>query len=325
MTEEKDEVLAVIDGDEIAFIVASACEKRTVKLTNALSEQSAVFKNKTEFKNFTKGLEVPEELFTLEEIQTADDLPSALHTVKVILENIKTACAATAIEIYLSGKDNFRDLIPLPSKYKSNRADVLKPLLLKDIRAYLVRKGAKIIDGQEVDDVVAHRMWDGYKSDKKIIGVTADKDACGSAGWLYNRDKMEAPEFIDGKGVGELHLDGKNKVRGTGRKWGYLQWLIGDPTDGYNPCEICGVRYGEKSAYKLLEPLKTDKECIQAVYDQYKAWYPAEVKYTAYTGEEITTDVIGVMQMYMDCYRMRRFPDDKVFVKDILAKLEIVL
>lgn len=321
MTEEKENVVAVIDGDEIAFIVASACEKRTIKITNCLNDVSTVFKTRTEFKNFTKGLEIPEELFTIEDVQTADDLPAALHTVKVILDNIKEACQATEIEIYLSGADNFRDSIPLPSKYKSNRKDTIKPLLLKDIRAYLVRKGAKIVNGQEVDDVVSHRMWDGYKAKTKIIGVTQDKDACGSAGWLYNRDKMEAPEFIDGKDVGQLHIDAKNKVRGTGRKWGYLQWLIGDPTDGYNPCEICKVKYGEKSAFKLLDPLTTDKECIQAIYDQYKAWYPAEVQYTAWDGTEVVTDAIGIMQMYMDCYRMRRWKDDVVNVSELLTKL----
>lgn len=325
MSEEKEEVIAVIDGDEIAFIVASACEKRTIKVSNALSETSSAFKTRTEFKSFLKGLEIPEELFTIEDVQVADDLPNALHTVKVILDNIKEACQADKVEIYLSGKDNFRDEIPLPSQYKSNRKDTIKPILLKDIRAYLVRKGAKTVNGEEVDDVVAHRMYDGWKTKQKIIGVTADKDACGSAGWLYNRDKMEAPEFIDGKDVGQLHIDAKNKVRGTGRKWGYLQWLIGDSTDGYNPCEICKIKYGEKSAFKLLEPLKTDKECIQAIYDQYKVWYPAEVKYTAWNGVEVVTDAVGIMQMYMDCYRMRRWRDDKVFVKDILKKLEIKL
>ena len=50
----------------------------------------------------------------------------------------------------------------------------------------------------------------GLKSKQKIIGVTTDKDACGNTGWLYNRDKMTEPEFIDNT-LGLLFLDSKGK------------------------------------------------------------------------------------------------------------------
>lgn len=320
----KKDIIAVIDGDEIAYQIAAACETRSIKATNSLNKESSSFKHRTELKKFLHGLEVPEGFYDIEDVQVADELSNALHSVKVVVDNIKVACKADQIEIYISGKDNFRDSIPLPTKYKSNRTDSLRPILLTEIRAYLVKKyNAVVVDGAEVDDVVCYRMWDGYKSKQKIIGVTADKDACGSSGWLYNRDKMTEPEFIDG--FGELYIDAKNKVRGKGRKWGYTQWIVGDSCDGYNPSEIAKVKYGEKSAYKLLEPLKTDKECIQAVYDLYKSWYPSEVKYADWQGNEVVTDVVGIMQMYMDCYRMRRWKDDTVSVKDILAKMEICM
>ena len=319
-----DEIIAVIDGDEIAYQIAAACETRTIKVTNKLNKESSSFKHRTEMKKFLHGLDVPDDFFEVEDVQTADDIANANHSVKVVVDNIKAACKADKLEVYLSGKNNFRDSLPLPSKYKGNRADSIRPLLLDEIRAYIVKKyGAKIVDNEEVDDVVCHRMWDGYKTGQKIIGVTVDKDACGSAGWLYNRDKMTEPEYIDG--LGELIIDGKGKVRGKGRKWGYHQWLIGDSTDGYNPCEICKVKFGEKSSYKILEPLQTDKECIQAVYNTYKSWYPEEVKYTDWQGSEVVTDCMGIMQMYMDCYRMRRWVGDEVNVRELLVKLEIAL
>lgn len=318
------EIIAVIDGDEIAYKIAAACEIRTIKATNTTNSESSVFKHRTELKKFLAGLEVPEGHFIIEDGQTADVLANALHSVKVSIESIQTACKADKIEIYLSGKDNFRDTIPLPTKYKSNRSDNLRPLLLTDIRAYIAKKyDAKTVDGEEVDDVVCHRMWDGYKSKQKIIGTTQDKDACGSSGWLFNPEKMTEPLFIDG--LGSLTLDSKGKVRGTGRKWGYLQWIVGDPTDCYNPSEIAKVRYGEKSAYKLLEPLQTDKECIQAVYDLYKSWYPGETTYTDWTGFDRTEDVFFIMQMYLDCYWMRRWEGDRPLVREMLTKLEIVL
>lgn len=322
MARNNKEVIVVIDGDEIAFQIAAACETRSILATNLISKQGCEFKHRTEMKKFLQGLDIPEEFFSIEDLQVADELPNALHSVKVVVDNIKSACKADKIEMYISGKDNFRDNIPLPSKYKDNRKDTIRPLLLNDIRAYLVKKySATVVDGVEVDDVLCYRMWNGYKSKQKIIGATIDKDACGSSGWLYNRDKMTEPEFIEG--LGELYLDSKGKVRGKGRKWLYTQWLIGDPTDFYNPCEICKVKYGEKSAYKLLKDLTNDKECVQAVYNQYKEWYPSEVKYTDWQGNEVVTDVIGIMQMYLDCARMRRWDGDTVNVKDMLSKLGV--
>lgn len=319
---DNKEIIAVLDGDEICYSIAAACEDRTIKATNQLNNEFSSFKHRTELKKFLHGLEVPDDFYLIEDVQVADDIANACHSVKVSVDSIKQACKADKIEVYLSGKDNFRDLIPLPTKYKSNRQDQLRPILLDEVRAYMVKKyKAVIVNGEEVDDVVCHRMWDGAKAGQKIIGVTRDKDSLGSTGWLYNRDKMTEPEYIEG--LGELHIDAKNKVRGKGRKWGYLQWLIGDTTDGYRPTEICGAKYGEKSAYKLLEPLKTDKECIQAVYETYKSWYPNEVKYVDWQGNEVVTDVIGIMQMYMDCYRMRRWRGDSVSVKELLIKMGI--
>ena len=37
----------------------------------------------------------------------------------------------------LSGKNNFRDNLPLPSKYKGNREDMIRPLLLNDVKDYI--------------------------------------------------------------------------------------------------------------------------------------------------------------------------------------------
>ncbi len=325
-----NETILVQDGDELAFIIASACEKRSIKAVNSTNDAFCVFKHRTELKKFLTGLEVPEEFFIVSDLQEADDISSAIHTIKVRLNNFKETCEADELEIYLSGKDNFRNFIPLPTQYKSKRKDLIKPLLLQEIRDYLVsRYGAEVVNGREVDDKVCERMWDGYISHQKIIGSTIDKDAKGCAGWLYDTDKMMAPEFI--QGLGSLWLEestnAKGKVettvRGKGRIWMYTQWLMGDPTDDYNPCEICKVKFGEKSAYKLLKDCTTDTEAVQVVYDTYKKWYPAEVKYTSWEDKEIVTDVFGIMQMYLDCARMRRWADDTLDVKDLLTKLGV--
>jgi len=146
-----DEIIAVIDGDEIAYQIAAACETRTIKVTNKLNKESSSFKHRTEMKKFLHGLDVPEDFFEVEDVQTADDIANANHSVKVVVDNIKAACKADKLEVYLSGKNNFRDSLPLPSKYKGNRADSIRPLLLDEIRAYIVKKyGAKIVDNEEI-------------------------------------------------------------------------------------------------------------------------------------------------------------------------------
>lgn len=318
----KSKTIAVVDGDEIAFVVAAACETRSISAQNSLSGQVSKFKHRTELSKFLKGLDVPDDFYKIEDVIVADDIANALHSVKVIMDNIKTACKAEVMEVYISGKDNFRDSIPLPTKYKSNRKDVVKPVLLAEVRAYLVKKyHAKVVDGVEVDDICAYRMWDGYKSQQKIIAVTQDKDVLSNMGWYYNRNNMTEPEFIEG--LGELHINHKNEVKGRGRKWGYHQWLIGDSSDGYKPTELCGKRFGEKSSYAILAELETDRDCIQAVYNQYKEWYPNPITYTTWDGEIRTVDCISIMQMYMDCYRMRRWEGDCVNVSDLLTKLNI--
>ena len=198
--------IAVIDGDEICFKIAAACETRSILVTNKGNSQASSFKHRTEFKKFLEGVNVPSDFFDVVDVQTPEDIANCFHSVKVVIEKIKKACGADEIEVYLSGKDNFRDSIPLPSKYKGSRADTLRPVLLEDVRKYMKTKyHAKIVDGCEVDDVVCERMYTGYTSEQKIIGVTCDKDACGSVGWLFNPDKMLEPIFIDG--LGSLWLE----------------------------------------------------------------------------------------------------------------------
>lgn len=316
------QIIAVIDGDEIAYRIAAACEKRTINVINKSNGKSAKFNNRTELKNILAGLEVPEGHFDISDHQEADKIENALHSVKVSISNIKEKCKADKVELYLSGKDNFRDSIPLPTRYKASRDDTIRPLLLKEIREYIETKySAVIVNGQEVDDVVCHRMYDGFKNKEKIVGVTTDKDARGSVGWLFNPDKMSEPEFING--LGKLYIDDKDKVRGEGRKWLYCQTLMGDPTDDYKPTEICKVRFGEKGAFKILDPLTTDQECWQAIYDTYKKWYPDMTTYTDWQGVERTVDVFFIMQMYFDCARMRKFENDTCDVKELLIKMGV--
>lgn len=327
---DNDTVL-VIDCDEVVFDIASAAEQRGILVTNTTNEAQSTFKHRTELKEFLGGLEVPEGHYTVIDTQVAEPARNAFSTIKSKLFNLKEKFNTDNIELYLGGKGNFRDDLPLPIKYKSGRAETIRPLLLQECRDYLIKyHNAKVIDGRECDDVIAERMYDGFTSGKKIIGVSSDKDQAGQGyGWIYNPNKMEDAQNVSG--LGELFLDDKGKVRGWGRKFLYLQFgMIGDPVDTYNPRDIYAQlhgkkpTFGEKAAYKLLVDCKTDKECLIACRDLYIKWYGTErFSYKCWQGNQHEVTYLDVMQLYLDCARMRRWEDDTVLVKDMFNKLKV--
>ena len=313
--------IAVIDGDLLAFKASAANEVRSIKALHKPSGRSKIFKHRTELKQLI-GDKFPIEDFEIQDVQECEDVSFALHTVKQMIKNICDACGTDKFEIYLSGKDNFRDELELPQKYKGNREGLMIPLQLKEVKRYLIDVQKAEVVTSEADDKISMRQWEGLKAKQKVIGCSTDKDSMGTDGWVYNWDKMSEPMLV--KGLGDLYLDDKGKVRGHGAKWKYLQWIVGDTIDGLNPCYLAGVKFGEKSGYKLLKDLQTDKECWQAVHDLYKSWYPQEINYVDQCGREVTKDYLGVAQVYWDGIHMLRFDGDFVNVREVMQKMGIV-
>ncbi len=313
--------ICVIDGDILAFKASAANEVRSIKALHKPSQRSKIFKHRTELKELI-GDKFPFEDFEITDVQECEDVSHALHTVKQMIKNICEVCGTDKFEIYLSGKDNFRDELELPQKYKGNREGLMIPLQLKEVKRYLVDvQGALIVQG-EADDKISMRQWEGLKAKQKVIGCSTDKDSMGTDGYIYNWDKMDKPTLV--KGLGELYLDSKSKVRGHGSKWKYLQWLVGDQIDGLNPCYLAKIKFGEKSAYKILKDLETDRDCWQTVHDLYKSWYPKEVTYVDQCGREVTKDYLGLAQVYWDGIHMLRWEGDFVDIRGVMQKMGIV-
>lgn len=339
------DTILVVDGDELAFVHACAAEQKLLVYTNTTNNFEHGFKNKTEFAKFTAGLDIPENHYTTEEKRVAEPKQNAFSTVKKKLLWLQQKFNTDKIEIYISGDDNFRDSLPLPKhpdpeksgQYKGQRDPNAKPLLLEEVKEYLIRYwNAKVVNGFEADDMLCMRVWDGYTNKQKIIGLTQDKDRLGNLGWWYDHindvDGKGEPQFIDG--LGEVFRDTSAKTEkswGHGRKWLYYQWLVGDGVDNYDPRDIAKQlgtklkRFGEKTAVDLLAPLLTDKDCLQAVHDKYLEWYGNEpFEYEVYDGTKRTVDYIDVMQLYFDCAKMLRWESDKVDVRQMLAKMGII-
>jgi len=313
--------LVCIDGDILAYRAAAACEKRSIVVTHRGSGREKEFDTRTEFKKSLEGSKWTILDFDVVDKQEAENPVFAKHSVKTTINSICEACGTDNYHIVMSGKGNFRLDLPLPTRYKSNRSGMTKPLLLPDVRDYLVQHhAAEVTEGVEADDVLCEYAYTGFKEGRIIVQSSIDKDALSNMGYVYDWTKMEKPIYISG--IGNLEESVK-KVTGTGRKWFAFQQIVGDVADGFKPTELCGIKYGEKSAYKLLNDLKTDKEIWQAVYNQYKVWYPEPVTYKAWDGTEYTKDAAELLQLYTDCCHMRRWKNDRVVVKDVLTKLKI--
>lgn len=329
--EDDNDIILCIDMDEVLFDCASACEQKGILVTNTTNEAQSTFKNRTEMKNFLTGLTVPEDFYNIIDTQVAEPARNAFANIKAKIHNLKTKFKTNNVELYVSGTGNFRNDLALPIKYKSGRKDSLRPLLLPECKEYIIKyHKAIVVDDIECDDKIAERMYDGFRSGKKIIGVSSDKDQAGQGyGWIYNPNKMI--EAKDVNGLGDLYLDDKGKVRGWGRKFLYYQFgMVGDPVDSYNPRDIYeqlhGKKptFGEKAAYKLLVGCKNDVECLTACRDLYIKWYgTGRFKYKCWKGDEHEVDYLDVMQLYLDCARMRRWKDDLVNVRDMFARLKV--
>lgn len=132
--------------------------------------------------------------------------------------------------ICLTDKDNFRKKI-LPT-YKSNRKDVVKPLLLSSLKDYLAREYESYTrPGLEADDVMGilsthPRIVQG----KKVI-ISIDKDLTQIPGWYFNPDKDTKANKITAEEGNHFHL---------------MQTLMGDATDGYKGCPGIGPKKAEK-------------------------------------------------------------------------------
>lgn len=314
--------IAVIDGDLIAFKASAACETRSIKATHRPTNRAKIFKHRTEMEEQVDLEKFPLEDFDIEDIQECEDVSFVLHTCKQMISNILQSCKTDVYEIYLSGDGNFRDTIPLPQKYKGNRTGLIKPLMLDKVKEYLVNVHNAVVVVGEADDRLAMRQWEGLKSKTKIIGCSTDKDSMGTEGWVFNWDKMQEPMLI--KGLGELSIDESGKVRGFGSKWKYHQWICGDSIDGLNPTYLAKKRFGEKSSYKLLKDLTTDKECWKAVHDLYLSWYPESVEYIDQTGAKNCADYLNLAQVYWDGIHMLRWEGDKVDIREVMKKMDII-
>jgi hypothetical protein len=309
----------LIDLDTPIFAASAVSEQRSVIVTHIPTGKQKIFKTRTEFKDSmkAKNKEINQADYSFEDKQEPEAIENACHTLKMMIKGIEEEVQADEVLYFVSGKDNFRDKLELPIKYKSSRSNVLRPLLLKDVRQFAINKfKPEVCDFEEADDRIIYRAYDEIQKGNKAIVVTIDKDAKAYCGiYIFNQDHRELG-VNEIPQLGSLIVDEKNKVRGDGFLWYAFQHLNGDMTDCYKPTDLCKVKFGEKSAYKLLKDCKSEKEALEVVIKQFKTWYPEAVTYTDWSGKEHTKDHIQIADLYFKCCRMKSNEfDDLDFVE----------
>ena len=320
-------VIALIDLDTPVYKAAAAVEERGIIVTHSPTGVQKSFGTRTEFKDLLKSKDKIDKLseYEIQDTQEAEPVENACRVLNNHIQIILDSFWCDEVVYMMSGKTNFRNDLPLPTKYKSNRV-ALKPLLLKQVQTFAWKKYKAIVtQNEEPDDM---QVWMGYEILKRggiPILVTGDKDSKAYSGLsLFNPDKPE-----DGVQVipdlGSIWEDEKGKVRALGMKQYGLQQLIGDSIDGFKPTELCGIKFGEKSALKLLEPCKTEKEVLEVVVQQYQKWYPESFEYTAWDGKKIESDWKHMLGLFHKCCRMKETKDDPLIAYDFYKRYGVEL
>lgn len=165
---------------------------------------------------------------------------SILHST---LKEIVTATQITKMRIYLSGANNFRYTIGKTKPYKGNRATMVRPQFLPQIRQYLIdNMNAIVVEVYEADDAIATDM-----TINGAIHCGVDKDMLQIAGKHYNYVKKEWIEVTPEEATLTL----------------YRQILMGDASDN-----IPGLpRIGEKKAFDAIQNHETAEFDAQRFYE----------------------------------------------------------
>lgn len=336
------------DYDPLLYAAASIGEVRTVKVIHKASGREMEFATRTAFYGHwktksggwlaeaNKGRDTPwvPDDFTFEDVQTPEPIEFCIKTLKNKIIAAKEFLG-TSTYFGFSGKGVvFREDVSTVVKYKGNRDNVLKPLHLDELKAYLVKQhNCTIITGIEADDMCsivsgdAYKKWEKTKSDSdKLILAAVDKDYRQCPAHLMHPFDLGEIDSHDG-GFGWLKVDetGKEKkVIGRGRLWLYFQVMSGDDADNYfansgNPA----VKWGAMTGYKALKDAKNDKEAFEALVRGYKVIYPQPRKIVGWRGNEIDIDWLYMLQENFTLAFMLRKLGDKVDVKNVLTKLGV--
>lgn len=338
---------AHVDLDAFKYSCAAVGEERSILVVHKETGWEKEFKTRTEFwghhkkkaggwlarlneKRLEKGKEPskPED-FEIFDRQKIKDEPIAniFHTVKKSVESAVKASGADRAEFYIGKGDSFRVEQSTLLKYKGNRENMTKPLLLDDVVEYMIRKfDAHIVHNYEVDDVVTMNT---YRKKGHFI-ICEDKDMWGCGGDTFNFNKPERG-IVKTDCFGKLWIEEKvhkkgqteKSVHGYGRMFKIFQACSADDSDNYRANCVSHVPWGEISAYNALAQCRNDRELFEAAIGVFKKLYPEPKIVTGWRGDEISINWLYVMQECFNMCHLLRWEGDTVNLVEVFDRLKI--
>lgn len=267
-------------------------------------------------------------------------LEQAKIMINMKLKGLRNQFGIKNIDICIGGGSCFREDLPTVELYKGNRKDSLRPLLLKELRDWVMKEknGEYAPEGYENDDYVewwGYKGWLDYKKTKVFsYGVIAeDKDSFSNPKLLINFGQHTGednpfkgdykfpqawiiPDSTISSGETDLVVKSKKEFKASGLKWLLSQaFLIGDTADHYNALKHLKnykTNFGDVGAYELLSGVDSPKDCVQAVVDLYAKFFPYGVEYVDHRGDEQDVDTITYMNTYYLVAYMTRSSNDKM-------------
>lgn len=367
-----DDCVGAWDFDGVVYRACSNMENRLIKIKHVTEDVEETLPNITIFKGRGKKIsdtswlglqniqrEVEgKEPWTVEDFEVTPfqelkmEKDKALEQVKIQvfkkIKQIKQQYRIPKVKILLGGGTNFRVTELNQAKlYKGSRQETLRPLLLKEIRQWVLDEldseyahpfpnGTKI-ECDDLSNIYGTLGYQNYRRNGKFnyIEISTDKDSLQSGKLLVNPDthvgdhnplqgKFKFPQAMlieatdRSTGDVELVVKGGSKtttkeLKGFGFKFLMFQAILGkDQADFYNCFGDIDISLGDVEAYKILKPCKTAKETLQTCLDVAYEKTPYGVQYTSHKGEELDVDTLTYLNEYFRTAYMLRSKDDKM-------------
>lgn len=236
-------MIALVDGDVLRYMIGFACQGTYYKVGDYEFDAKADAKIYVQENNLDASLIIQGIAPESEHV--------VISTLETMLNRIKIDCQADDLQIYLSGKGNFREKIAVTTKYKGSRADSVKPYHYPTISKHLLEQhGAILVEGQEADDALGiaqftDHLMSSSKQDLDTVICSIDKDLRMIPGWHYNLTHNRIEYVSEEEALINF----------------YKQLLTGDSTD-----DIIGLKgIGPAKAEKILGGCTTEAQLIHAV------------------------------------------------------------
>ena len=237
--------IALIDGDEVAYKGAFACQTSFYNILRKDDSTYASAKTKIDAMEHVEnqvGLDIVKHV-------VSTDVQLGYSRIDTLLSSILRATSSSSYNLFLSGSENFRNDLATILPYKGNRKE--KPVNLGKMKDYLRWKEAETTSFLEADDCLSATQ--GNIEGKETVICTQDKDLRTVPGLIYNPNTRK----LENLSVEEARYNF------------YFQLLIGDSTDNIPSPHGIGKVTAIKILADCLEKHSSEETYFLTVRDAY--------------------------------------------------------